>query len=274
MDKLFSVAASPLSFIILISIVITVHELGHYYVGRIFGAAAESFSIGFGKSIFEVKDKRGTRWRINWLPLGGFVKFVGEMQAPTDGLGAPVERPIGKSYPELGPWKRIAVSLGGPFANFIFAIVVFGALGMGVGVPQATEVRVKQVEVGSPAEAAGFKPGDIVRSAGGRPVNISDDVKGATFLRAGESVRYSVIRDGQPMELTAVPVEHAEHNEIFKVTEKVGRIGLALEDRGANIRHLNPVEAVGYASPRQPTPSATRLTCCVVWSRARTASRR
>ena len=98
MEKLFSMVASPLPFIILISIVITVHELGHYYVGRFFGAAVKSFSVGFGKSIVELKDRRGTRWRINWLPLGGFVKFVGEMQAPTDGLDAPVERPIGKAY--------------------------------------------------------------------------------------------------------------------------------------------------------------------------------
>jgi regulator of sigma E protease len=83
MDGIFSVLASPLPFIVLISIVITVHELGHYWVGRGFGAAVESFSIGFGRPIVETRDKRGTRWRINWLPLGGFVKFVGEMQAPT-----------------------------------------------------------------------------------------------------------------------------------------------------------------------------------------------
>jgi regulator of sigma E protease len=91
--------------------VITVHELGHYWVGRAFGAAVESFSVGFGRPIFEVKDKRGTRWRVNWLPLGGFVKFVGEIQAPQD-TKETVAGPIGKSFEDLGPWKRIAVALG------------------------------------------------------------------------------------------------------------------------------------------------------------------
>lgn len=129
MDSIFSVLASPLPFIVLISIVITVHELGHYWVGRGFGAAVESFSIGFGRPIFEVRDKRGTRWRVNWLPLGGFVKFVGELQAPTDTreatevapvkTGAEPVKLVGKAYTQLGPMKRLAVSLGGPLANFI-----------------------------------------------------------------------------------------------------------------------------------------------------------
>src|SRR5262245_11365649 len=167
MDLIYKVV----SFLAVISIVITVHELGHYWVGRWFNAAAESFAVGFGKPIFEVRDKRGTRWRINWLPLGGFVKFVGEIQAPTDTRvpgdkehaagtenvaaekaeaivsagGTPVHTGkkaaepqqhvvlVGKPYPELGPWKRMAISLGGPFANFIFAIVVFAGIGMFFG---------------------------------------------------------------------------------------------------------------------------------------------
>ena len=152
MDGIFSVLASPLPFIVLISIVITVHELGHYWVGRGFGAAVESFSIGFGRPIVETRDKRGTRWRINWLPLGGFVKFVGEMQAPTDTretqetIAARAElepvKLVGKLYTELGPMKRLAVSLGGPLANFIFAIVVFAFLGLAFGVPPSKQISV------------------------------------------------------------------------------------------------------------------------------------
>ncbi len=204
MDGIFSVLASPIPFIVLISIVITVHELGHYWVGRGFGAAVESFSIGFGRPIFEVRDKRGTRWRLNWLPLGGFVKFVGELQAPTDtrettdvasakAETAPVKL-VGKAYTELGPMKRLAVSLGGPLANFIFAITVFAFLGLAFGVPQSRQISVVDVMPNSVAASAGFKAGDIIVEAGGRPVTIASDVNRATELSAGEAVTYRVLR--------------------------------------------------------------------------------
>src|SRR5215813_1336210 len=118
MDFLSTAFWTVLSFLVVISVVITVHELGHYFVGRLFNAAAESFSIGFGRPIFEAKDKRGTRWRINWLPLGGFVKFVGEIQAPQD-THEIVAGPVGRPYTTLSPLQRMAVSLGGPAANFL-----------------------------------------------------------------------------------------------------------------------------------------------------------
>ncbi len=264
MDKVFSVLASPLSFIVLISVIITVHELGHYWVGRIFNAAAESFAIGFGKPIFEVRDKRGTRWRLNWLPLGGFVKFVGEIQAPTDtreqrpdtppGVditeieedGKPPIRLIGKPYTELGPWKRMAVSLGGPFANFIFAIVVFAVMAMGFGVATSKEVLVTGVDAGGPAAAAGFKPGDLVIEAGGKPVVTSNDIERATVLMSGEEVHYTVLRAGQKVDLVATPKSQTDYNEQLKVRENLGRIGLKLAQRDTAIRKLNPIEAIGY----------------------------
>jgi len=265
MDNVISNLFWPVSGIILISIVITVHELGHYWVGRVFGAAAESFSIGFGKSIFEVRDKRGTRWRVNWLPLGGFVKFVGEIQAPTDkresrpddaseditvSEGATPDKPavklVGKPYTELGPLQRLAVSLGGPFANFAFAIIAFAIMGVALGVPQAKEVVVTGIASGGAAEAAGFKLGDIVVEAAGKLVHTSDDITKATVLSAGEPVRYRVLRSGSSVDLVAIPVEKVEVNQDFKVTEKLGRIGLQLGHRGVEIRKLNPIEAVGY----------------------------
>ena len=265
MDTVISSLFWPVSGIILISIVITVHELGHYWVGRLFNAAAESFSIGFGKPIFEVRDGRGTRWRVNWLPLGGFVKFVGEIQAPTDRRapqpttngeditvieGAtpdePTVRLAGKPYTELGPMKRLAVSLGGPFANFVFAILVFAGMGVGLGVPQAKEVFVTSVVADGAADRAGFKVGDIVTTAAGKPVLTSDDITRATVLSAGEPVRYQVVRSGSTLDLIATPIEQVEVNQDLKVKEKIGRIGLGLGHRGVEIRRLNPVEAVGY----------------------------
>jgi regulator of sigma E protease len=265
MDLVISSLFWPLSGIVLISIVITVHELGHYWVGRLFNAAAESFAIGFGKPIFEVRDKRGTRWRVNWLPLGGFVKFVGEIQSPTDRRepmhtesgehitileGATPDEPsvklVGKPYNQLGPLKRLAVSLGGPFANFVFAIVVFAGMGIGLGVPQAKEVFVVRPLPGSVAELAGFKPGDVVIEAGGKVVRTSSDINRATMLSSGEPVRYRVLRDGDTIDLVAIPKEERTYNEDLKVREKIGKIGLELSHRGTEIRRLNPVEAVGY----------------------------
>ena len=269
MDGIFSILASPLPFILLISIVITVHELGHYWMGRVFGAAVESFSIGFGRPIVEVTDKRGTRWRLNWLPLGGFVKFVGELQAPTDTRerveGAPgkddVKRVqlVGKPYTALGPFKRLAVSLGGPLSNFVFAILAFAFLGSVFGVAQSKETIVGGVVANSAAEAAGFKPGDIVIEAGGRPVTIASDVNRVTELSSGETVTYRVLRDGAPVDLVATPVETEEMNPVFQIKQKVGRIGLQLSQRDTEVRKLNPIEAVGYGVASTSDALATTL---------------
>lgn len=261
MTDVISMLFWPLSGLVLISIVITVHELGHYWVGRMFGAAVESFSIGFGRSILERTDRRGTRWRLNWMPLGGFVKFVGEMQAPTDtrdDIATEPEtaasgkdkvkpaHPVGRPYTDLNPWKRLAVSLGGPAANFIFAIGVFAAMSMTLGVPQAKEVSVLAVTADSPAARAGFQPGDIVVEAAGRTVSRSYDVTQATQLSAGEAVTYRVQRGEELVTLTATPKEETVRNEDLQVSEKLGRVGLELGQRDISVRQYNPIEAVGY----------------------------
>lgn len=279
MDTILWVLQYAPVFLILISVVITVHELGHYWVGRMFGAAAESFAIGFGPPIVERRDRRGTRWRINWIPLGGFVKFVGEVQiaqdlkqeAPktvltqeeADRLTAGLARPagavegkattlyenqilVGRPFNTLGPWQRIAVALGGPMANFIFAIAAFAAMGFALGIPQAQEVVVAGVERGGPAEAAGFKPGDVIVQAGQRTVETRNDVIMVTQLSANEPVKYTVRRGEENVVLTATPVENTVTDEQLKMSQKVGQLMVKLEQRDTSIRNLNPVEAVGY----------------------------
>lgn len=261
MNDVISILLWPLSGLVLISIVITVHELGHYWVGRMFGAAVESFAIGFGRSIAERTDNRGTRWRINWMPLGGFVKFVGELQAPTDtrdtletepeaigkqGRKAKPAHPVGRPYTALNPWQRLAVSLGGPAANFIFAILVFAGFAMTLGIPQAKEVSVLGVEADSPASRAGFQAGDIIVEAGGRTIVTSYDVTQATILSAGEPVTYRILRGEKPVTLVATPEETVVRNEGLDVSEKLGRVGVELGQRDVSIRHYNPLEAVGY----------------------------
>lgn len=244
MDNLISALAWPVAYLLLISVVITVHELGHYWVGRLFGAAVESFSIGFGKPIFEVKDKRGTRWRLNWMPLGGFVKFVGEMQAPQDSKEqAQAAELVGKPYTRIPPLQRLAVSLGGPAANFIFAIFVYTVWALSFGVPVADQVRVSQVEAGQPAEAAGFKVGDILIEAGGHKVQTANDVSKATILHSGEPVTYKVNRSGAILTLVATPVPQTAEDPIYKVTETTGRIGLGMSPSPLHFERQNLFDA-------------------------------
>jgi regulator of sigma E protease len=283
MDVILWVLTYAPLFLLIISAVITVHELGHYWVGRLFGAAVESFAIGFGRPIWEKRDRRGTRWRINWLPLGGFVKFVGEMQLPQDvGAQTPetveteaqarrvaesLPKPagakegvettlcdnqilVGRPYTVLNPWQRIAVSLGGPFANFIFAILAFGVLGFVHGVPQAQEVYVTGVVAGGAADKAGFQSGDVIVEAGGRRVTTSADVIMATQLSSGEEVSYGVKRGESVVSLIATPVENEVTDEALRMKQKVGQIGLGLAQRDTSIRGLNPIEAVGYGVQR------------------------
>ncbi len=272
MDAIFWFLQAAPIFLVVISLVITVHELGHYWVGRMFGAAVESFSIGFGRSLFEFRDKRGTRWRLNWIPLGGFVKFVGEVQLAQDlhqdipetvtteaqAIEAKAKTAIlhgdqvlvGKPFTALGPWKRIAVSLGGPFANFVFAAFVFAVLAFALGVPQAKEVVIRGVVAGGAAEQAGIKAGDIILSAGGRTVVTALDVTSATQLNAGEGVTYRVRRGTEELSLVATPVEQEVIDPALKTRQKVGRVGLELAERETSIRRLNPIEAMGHGISR------------------------
>ncbi len=285
MDVIFWVLMYAPVFLLIISLVITVHELGHYWVGRAFGAAVESFAIGFGKPIIEKRDGRGTRWRVNWIPLGGFVKFVGEVQLAQDlkqelpqtaateeeaarlAEVARATRPkgaidgkattfydnqilVGRPYGMLNPWQRIAVSLGGPVANFIFAIAAFAVIGFVHGVPQAQEVFVRSVIAGEAAEKAGFQAGDVVIEAAGRPVTTAQDIIMATQLSSGEAVSYRVLRGEETVALLATPVEQELVDSGMRMKQKVGRIGLDLGHRDTSIRSLNPIEAVGYGLQR------------------------
>ncbi|MBI1338714.1 PDZ domain-containing protein [bacterium] len=247
MEKLFSVLASGIPFFVLIGVVVTVHELGHYWAGRMFGAAAESFSIGFGRPVVQVRDRRGTRWRVNWLPLGGFVKFAGEAQTAQD-LGKVEGGLVGRVYTDLSPWERMVVSLGGPAANFVFAILVAAALAMTLGVAESSQVRVGAVNDGSPAAAAGFEPGDVFVRADGREVRSPADVQLATRLSGGEEVSFVVVRDGAERTIKAVPGTREERDEALKTVEKVGYIGIALETSGVTYRRYGPIEAIGHGT--------------------------
>ncbi|MEZ6000520.1 RIP metalloprotease [Hyphomonas sp.] len=229
--------------IFMMGIVVIVHEYGHYLAGRAFGAAVESFSIGFGSPIFERKDKRGTRWRINWIPLGGFVKFAGEAQTAGD-IGKIEGGLVGRAYPDLGVGQRSIVSLAGPFANFVLATLIFSLMIGTFGRPNI-EVGVYSVGEGSPAAVAGMESGDIVVSANGKPVKAASDIQMAVMLNPGTPVDFVIRRGDVEQTLAVTPKEEIRENEVGQRVPQ-GTIGVQL----ANVSvqpptRYNPVEAVG-----------------------------
>lgn len=229
--------------IFMMGIVVIVHEYGHYLAGRLFGAAVESFSIGFGGPLYERRDSRGTRWRINWIPLGGFVKFAGESQLAGD-VGKIEGGLVGRAYPDLGVGQRSIVSLAGPFANFVLASLIF-ALFLGVFGSPNTEVGVGSVNPGSPAERGGLEAGDVFVSANGKPIKSTSDVLIEITLNPNTPITFVVDREGVERTLTVTPEEIVRKNDFGQVVPQA-TIGIGIGDIevGEPIRY-NPVEALG-----------------------------
>src|SRR3712207_3645606 len=153
-----------LSFLLVIGPLIFIHEMGHYLVGRWFGVKAETFSIGFGREMVGWTDKRGTRWKVGWLPLGGYVKFAGDMnpasQPDPQWLALPAAERA-QTFQSKSVWQRFLIVLAGPVTNFLFAILVFIGLFIGYGQLRTPPI-VTGLEQGSPAAAAGFRAGDRI----------------------------------------------------------------------------------------------------------------
>ena len=242
----FSLVGSVVPFFILLGVVVTVHEFGHYAAGRAFGAAVESFAFGFGNSIFERTDKRGTRWRLNWLPLGGFVKFVGEAQAPGD-VGKVEQGPIGKPFPELLAWQRVIVSLAGPVTNFILAILIIACLAMANGKNIVDRVQVAEIEKNGPADQAGFRVGDYLLEANSRKIISSRDVLVEVAYNADSEVTFLVERDGKPVELTVIPERVIEQNSLTG-EEEIGRIKIKMAAPIIGHEPIGLVEGLAYGA--------------------------
>lgn len=229
--------------VFMMGIVVIVHEYGHYIAGRMFGAAVESFSVGFGKPIMERTDRHGTRWRINWIPLGGFVKFVGEAQMAGD-VGKTEQGPVGKAYRDLGVGARSIVSLAGPFANFILASLIF-ALILGVHGRPNVKIGISQVQDGSPAKAAGFVAGDAIVAVNGKEVRNSSDVVVEIMLNPNKQMDFVIERDGARQLVQVVPEEVIRENDFGQqVPQATIGVGISAFAVGEPTRY-NPIEALG-----------------------------
>lgn len=232
-------------FLFVLTVVVFVHEMGHYLVGRWCGIGVKAFSIGFGPEIFGFNDRRGTRWKLSAIPLGGYVKFVGDMNVTstpdaeeTEKL-TPAERQV--AFHTQPVWKRAATVVAGPLFNFLLTIAVLATFFMTYG-RVVSEPMIAEVQAGSPAEIAGFMPGDRFVSVDGSPVRTFADVQYRVSGRAGDPLVFVLLRDGKEIELTATP-KVTEQKDAAGNTFRIGVIGVV------NNNEVGQFRVIEYSVP-------------------------
>ena len=196
------------AFVGVLTVVVFVHELGHFLVARWCGVSVSAFSIGFGRELFGFDDRYGTRWKFCWIPLGGYVKFMDDddpsSATSADSSQMTEEQKAGSFH--LKPiWQRAAVVVAGPVANFIFAIVVFALMFMLLGV-RATSPKVDKVMPDMPAAKAGLQPGDVIREINGTAITSFNDVQRFVGTSIEQPLNVVLDRGGQRVEVILTPV--------------------------------------------------------------------
>jgi len=223
------------SFAVVLGILVFIHELGHYLAARWRGVRVEAFSIGFGRSIMSWTDRRGTVWKLGWLPLGGYVKLHGQ-ERPEDVPPEVRARWIpGQTFHEKSVGSRAIVVAAGPLANFLLAAVLFAGLTVILGEPVESSV-VGAVVQGSPADQAGIKPGDRLEQIAGLPTHGFDDILDIVSSRPGADLPVLLRRDGADLTLHV----HALSKQVDG--RMIGQIGIASEPE---YRPVGPLVAIG-----------------------------
>ncbi len=216
-----------LAFVLVIGPLVFVHEMGHYLAGRWFGVKADAFSIGFGREIAGFTDRRGTRWKFGWLPLGGYVKFAGDMnpagQPSAEWLALPAaER--SQTFQAKLVWQRAIIVAAGPVVNFLLAMLILGGFALAYGDARMPPV-VGQVSPGSAAADAGIRQGDTIVALGGRQIETFDDMVRYVRIRAGETVRIDLRRGDAPLSVGATIATDLQRDR-FGNEYRIGRLGL------------------------------------------------
>lgn len=238
-----------LPFLVVLTIIVFVHEMGHYLVARWNGVAIQTFSIGFGRELVGFTDKQGTRWRISAIPLGGYVRFVGDMNAAS----VPDPEAAEKIDPALAPhlfinksvWQRIAVVVAGPAANVLFTLLVLYAMLIGFGRYYVPPV-IDQVIAGSVAAEAGLAPGDRILSVDGYDVRGFSDFQRLVSTSPERPVTLSVQRDGKTFQRVIIPLA-VEVKDRFGNPMRIGRIGVSRSTVSSDFElyRPGPIEAMG-----------------------------
>lgn len=233
-------------FIPVISVIVFVHEFGHYYVAKRCGVKVVAFSIGFGKEIFGWNDTSGTRWKICWLPFGGYVKMFGDINpasAPDPNMQNLSDEDKKNTFHFKPLPKKAAIVAAGPFANFLFTVIVLTFFFSHYGKVD-TPTKVGEILEGSAAQQAGLLPGDVILSVDGEKMQNFSDIARVISLNQGTAVEVVFLRKNAEQTVQVTPqlekVTDALGNEI-----KIGRIGVKATE--GNYQKLNILQAIPEA---------------------------
>ncbi len=235
-------------FIILILVVVFIHEYGHYYFAKKYGVGVTDFSIGFGKEIFGWNDKSGTRWKICWIPLGGYVKFFGDRNVFSQADHAEILKKYNEQEREklftLKPlYQRAIIVAAGPIANFILAAVIFLFIYMFVG-KDFTPAVINEVQIESPAAEAGLKKNDIILEIDGNKVKSILDVSKLITMSSSELIDFKVSRYDQDLLIKVKPnMILTEDNLGNKINKRMVGIKLGAHNNEINHVKLGPFKA-------------------------------
>lgn len=237
-----------LPYLLALIIIVFIHELGHFYVGRLCGVGIEVFSVGFGKEVFGFNDRHGTRWKFCWIPLGGYVRFAGDASTASLPSNDGEYRPNSLQAAKL--WHRIAIVAAGPLANFALSIVIFALAFMFVGTP-VSEPRIDDVTVDGAAKAAGLLPGDYIRKVDGTTVESFTDIQEKMILRGENPVALEIERAGEKINVTIIP-RIKEIPDGFGSTVRMSLIGVTHDGTkdAVNSKKLGPIAAVSKGIER------------------------
>ena len=215
-------------FLFVLTIVVFFHELGHFLVARWCGVRVLTFSIGFGPELLGFNDRHGTRWKLSAIPLGGYVKFFGDENAASvpdsETISQMSEEERRESFFFKPVAQRAAIVAAGPIANFLLAIVIFAGVFTFYG-KQATPARVETVQPSSAAQAAGFKPADLIVSINGKKIETFTDMQRVVSASAGETLDIEVDRGGARLRLKATPAL-TELKDNFGNVHRIGVLGI------------------------------------------------
>jgi regulator of sigma E protease len=233
-------------FLVILTVLVFVHELGHFWIARRAGVRVQTFSIGFGPELFGWTDRSNTRWKISALPLGGYVKMFGDTDPSSRASSdvaemTPEERAVSFHHKRLS--QRTWIVLGGPLANFIFAIVVLAGLFMTYGQP-FTPAVVSEVQPGSAAAEAGIQPGDRILSINGTAIDRFEDVRRIVQLNPGAKLSLVVERDGTKRELHAV-AKSVEVDDGLGGKQVIGLLGVT--SNTVEVLRRGPLSAIANA---------------------------
>lgn len=234
------------TFVLVLSILVFVHEWGHYIVARMCGVRVEMFSIGFGHELFGRTDKHGTRWKFSLIPLGGYVKMFGDTDPASAGQTDQVEegeksRPMTKAEREeafftKSVWKRSAIVFAGPAINFIFAILLFTGLYAFHGKP-VTSPMASAIIAESAADKAGFQPHDKIISISGEKIERFEDIRRVVMVALDTPLDFTIQRGDREVTLTATP-ERLEMTDRFGFKHSRGMLGIIGPSQGLAIKNI------------------------------------